>query len=121
MGRIRNCLIHDNVAERGGGIFAYDFSSEDRLIENCVIVGNEATGSATRFGGGLNIRVFPNEDRLSGLIIRDNRPDQIDSEGFDEPITYSAKIVATSPSGTLWLRSACACSSFRRKASSTVT
>ncbi len=45
-GTIRDCILRDNQAQDGGGIY---FMGSASLVSNCVIQGNAATG----FGGGL--------------------------------------------------------------------
>ncbi len=45
---IQNCIIKNNTASEGGGIYALNFTHTPTLILNCVFTGNTAT-----YGGGL--------------------------------------------------------------------
>jgi len=54
---IKNCIIHGNTAERGGGI--HSFMAASPAIRNCIISGNRATGN----GGGISL-----EDTTSAVV-----------------------------------------------------
>jgi predicted outer membrane repeat protein len=52
---IRDCDIHDNTAESGGGI---SVSAAGGVIENCTVTGNSATfGGGVAFLSGLGVEV----------------------------------------------------------------
>jgi len=93
---IRNCIITDNFAHFGGGIYAAGPYESSPIIINCVLTGNEAQYGAAIYGAGgtkiINCTIVGNTAGLHGddpavilwddsiivnSIIWDNYPNQL--------------------------------------------
>ena len=68
---VRNCILRDNQARRGGGVFACD---NDATIERCWLIGNEAEDD----GGGAFFEGFTSamSPQMLDCLLRDNRADR---------------------------------------------
>ncbi len=82
-GRLVNCIIDDNEADGGGGIYLIDYS--EPRIHNCTITNNVATVP----GGGIDCS-DSESPIIANCIVRDNLPSDIHESAYSSAtIVYS--------------------------------
>ena len=82
-----NCLISDNTAEAGGGVFAEAF---DRVrLTNCTVAGNKLSAPGTSSGGGVHCVGGDIVIRNSIVWHNDGEPVLLTDAVSDNPVLFS--------------------------------
>lgn len=83
---LTNCLLNDNTAYRGGGIF----SDESSLtVSNCTFAGNWATDNGSTLACDSQDQLHPSVVDMSNCIIRDATDGIWNNDGSAITVTYS--------------------------------